>query len=76
MTGRSTREHSVLTRREARSPSGGSPIRKRMQIVAILPGKLEEFGRVHLCRFFAQERFEAPLNVGAAPRVQSIPAGG
>jgi hypothetical protein len=76
MSGRSAGKCGLLVRRESRTPASGRPIRKRMQIVPIFPGKLEELGRVQLRRFFAQEGFKAPLNVGTAPGAEPITAGG
>ncbi len=54
----------------------GGPIGEGPEVVAVFPGKLKEFSRVEIGGFFAEERFEAPLDVGASPRLKAVPAGG
>jgi len=44
--------------------------------MAVFPGKLEEFRGVEIGGFFAEECFEAPLDVGASPRLKAVPTGG
>src|SRR5512135_841613 len=50
----------------------GGPIGKALQLVAILPGKLEKFGRGHVGRFLAKKGLKPPLQVWAVPRPQPV----
>jgi hypothetical protein len=63
-----------LTVREARTPAGSSPVGKGMQIVPIFPRELEEFRRAPIGGFFAQESFKTPLDIGTAPRPETVAA--
>jgi len=47
-----------------------------MEIVAIFPRELEEFGGVPRNGFFAQESFESPLDVRTVPGLEAIAARG
>jgi hypothetical protein len=42
------------------TPFGG-PVRKALQLVAVLPGQLKKFGCGHVRRFFAKKRLKPPL---------------
>lgn len=54
----------------------GGPIGEGPEVMAVFPGKLEEFRGVEIGGFFAEECFEAPLDVGASPRLKAVPTGG
>jgi hypothetical protein len=43
------------------SAAFGGPVRETLQLVAILPGELEEFSGGHMSRFFAEKRLKPPL---------------
>jgi hypothetical protein len=47
-----------------------------MEIVAVFPGELKEFGGVPRGGFFAQESFETPLDVRTVPGLEAIAARG
>lgn len=59
-----------------RAAAGGGPIGERLEAVAILPGELEEFAGVEIGGFFTEERFKAPLDVGAIPGIEPVAARG
>lgn len=52
------------------------PIDESLQLVAMAPAELEEFSGVEVRGFLTQKGFEAPLDIGAAPRCEAIAARG
>jgi hypothetical protein len=54
--------------------AGGGPFREGFETVAIFPTEFEEFARVEIGGFFAEEGFEAPLEVRALPRTKAVAA--
>jgi hypothetical protein len=56
--------------------SDGSPVGEGFEVVAIFPGKLEEFAGVEMRGFIAQESFKAPLDVRTVPGLKAVSAGG
>src|ERR1700757_1049634 len=58
------------------SAAFGGPVGKRIQVVAIFPGELEEFFGVEIGGFFSKEGFEAPSDVRTFPGPKAVAAGG
>jgi hypothetical protein len=56
--------------------AGGGPGGEGFQVAAVFPGEMEEFAAVEVGGFFAEEGFEAPLDVRALPGLKAIAAGG
>lgn len=54
----------------------GGPVDEAGEIVAVLPGKMEEFFGVEVSGFLAQEGFKAPLEIGTVPGPEAIAPGG
>jgi len=54
----------------------GGPVREGFQVVAILPGEVEEFFGVEVGGVWTEKGFEAPLNVRAFPGTKAVAAGG
>jgi len=53
---------------------GGGPVGERLELVAVFPGEVEKFVDVEIGGFFTEKGFEAPLDVGAVPRMEAIAA--
>jgi hypothetical protein len=56
--------------------AGGGPGGEAFQVAAVFPGEMEEFAAVEVAGLFAEEGFEAPLDVRAFPGLKAIAAGG
>jgi len=53
----------------------GGPIGEGFQVVAILPGEVEDFFGVEVSGVLTEKGFEAPLNVGAFPGMKAVATG-
>jgi len=52
------------------------PVDESLELVAMAPAELEEFSGVEIRGFLTKKSFEAPLDIGAAPRCEAIAACG
>ena len=55
--------------------AGGGPTGEGFEIFAVFPGEMQEFADVEVGGFFPEKGFEAPLDVGAFPRLEAVAAG-
>src|SRR5208337_1588704 len=56
--------------------AGGCPVDEAGELVAVLPGEMEEFLGVEVSGFLAQEGFKAPLEIGTVPGLEAVTPSG
>src|SRR5215472_16120249 len=53
----------------------GGPVYEALHVFAVFPGEMKEFAGRHIGSFFSEKGFEAPAQVRALPRLQTIASG-